>query len=310
MSSATVVISFLSNFAEAIAKLAAAWITGSAALSAEAIHTFADTGDAVLLMVAERESGPPPDDSHPYGYGRSIYTWSLLAALGMFTVGGAVSIMTGLQALGSPRTGENYTLGYIVLAISFVLNVIPFIKAAAEVRRCGDRQELSFLAYLDQTSQSALRAVFAEGVTGTIGVMLAAMGMILHELTGNVAWDAAASITIGVMLCCVAIHLVSRNGQFLLGRAAPARLRDELLTEMLQSPEVQKVTFFYTEYVGADKIAVIGAVAFRGQLTQQELSLRFRSIEKLMMKHPEVVRVVFTLASPAIQGLSPGESTR
>lgn len=282
MSSATVVISFLSNFAEAIAKLAAAWITGSAALSAEAIHTFADTGDAVLLMVAERESGPPPDDSHPYGYGRSIYTWSLLAALGMFTVGGAVSIMTGLQALGSPRTGENYTLGYIVLAISFVLNVIPFIKAAAEVRRCGDRQELSFLAYLDQTSQSALRAVFAEGVTGTIGVML----------------------------CCVAIHLVSRNGQFLLGRAAPARLRDELLTEMLQSPEVQKVTFFYAEYVGADKIAVIGAVAFRGQLTQQELSLRFRSIEKLMMKHPEVVRVVFTLASPAIQGLSPGESTR
>ncbi|MFT8638119.1 MAG: cation diffusion facilitator family transporter [Pseudoclavibacter sp.] len=304
--SASTIVSLSSSLAEAIAKSIAAGLTGSVALFAEAVHTWADTGDALFLIIAEKESAKPADDAHPYGHGRSIYTWSLLAALGMFSIGGVASIMSGIEGIGSKEAGGDYALGYIVLALSLVLNLVPFAQAALDIIRRGRRERMSMLEYLDQTSTTTLRAVFADGLTGVLGTLLAGAGMLAHQLTGNATWDALASIAIGVVLCLVAIRLASRNGQFLLGRPAPGPQRDDILAQLLGDPDIRRVTFLYTEFVGAGQLAVVAAIEVSGERTQDDLALALQDIADRLTDRPEIIRAVTTLSRPSTPSLAVG----
>src|ERR1700712_56418 len=117
----TVVVAFVANALVALAKSVAAVLTGSASILAEAAHSWADTGNEVFLLVANRRSRRPPDEAHPLGHGREAYVWSLVAALGLFVAGAAVSVTRGVQGLFRPEEASDFVVGYVVLGVSFVL---------------------------------------------------------------------------------------------------------------------------------------------------------------------------------------------
>src|SRR5215472_14707500 len=130
----TVLVAFAANVLIAVAKSAAAAVTGSASLVAEAAHSWADTGNEIFLLIADRRSRRPPDRAHPLGYGREAYVWSLFAAIGVFAAGSAVSVAHGIQELIHPEPASHFLIGYLVLGVSFVLEGISFLQSVRQAR--------------------------------------------------------------------------------------------------------------------------------------------------------------------------------
>ncbi len=130
----TVVVAFAANILVALAKSVAALITGSASLVAEAAHSWADAGDEIFLLVADRRSRRAPDERHPFGHGREAYVWSLFAALGLFVAGAAVSVTHGIQELLHPSSADDFAIGNVVLGGSFVLEGISFWRSVSQAK--------------------------------------------------------------------------------------------------------------------------------------------------------------------------------
>src|SRR6266542_5046332 len=141
-SARTVWVALGANFLVGVAKWLAAVVTGSASLLAEAAHSWADTGNEVFLLVANRRSHRPPDRAHPLGYGREAYVWSLLAALGLFVAGAAVSVTHGIQELITPEPATDFVVGYVVLAVSFVLEAGSFRQSLRQAKPAAEALEL------------------------------------------------------------------------------------------------------------------------------------------------------------------------
>src|SRR6266550_6007641 len=130
----TVLVAFTANVLIALAKSAAALVTGSASLVAEAAHSWADSGNEVFLLAANRRARRPADAAHPLGHGREAYVWSLFAALGLFVAGAAVSVTHGVQELIHPEPASHFAVGYVVLALSFVLEGISFLRSVRQAK--------------------------------------------------------------------------------------------------------------------------------------------------------------------------------
>jgi cation diffusion facilitator family transporter len=218
----TVVVALTANALLAVAKSAAAGVTGSAAMVAEAAHSWSDTGNQVFLLVAERTGRRPRDEAHPRGYGRSTYIWSLVAAFGLFSAGAVVSVWHGITELvGEPGRAAS-TANYVVLGLAFLFEGTSFLQARRQVHGKAHRFGLHPLRYVARTSDPTLRAVYFEDSAALIGLVLAGTGIGLHQLTGRHEFDAAGSIAVGLLLAAVAVVLMRRNMDYLLGEGTAA----------------------------------------------------------------------------------------
>jgi len=294
----TVLIAFAANFVVAVAKSVAAVVTGSASMLAEAAHSWADTGNEVFLLIASRRSRRPPDSAHPLGHGREAYVWSLLAALGLFVVGAAVSVTHGVQELSHPSPATDYVVGYVVLAVSFVLEGFSFLRAVGQARRTAALMERDLLGAVMATSDPTLRAVFAEDSAALIGLAIAAVGLGAHELTGSSTPDAVGSILVGILLAAVAMVLIDRNRAFLIGEEANPRLRAAAIRALLAEPEVARVTYLRLEFVGPRVVSVVGDVDLTGDDTESHVAVRLRALEAKLDASPAVAGTVLSLSAP------------
>lgn len=296
--SLTVMLAFGANFLIAVAKTVVAFLTGSAAMVAEAAHSWADTGNEVFLLIGERRSQRAPDPSHPLGYGRSGYVWSMFAAFGLFAVGSAVSVWHGIQSLNAPEEETSYFWAYVVLAVAFVLEGTSFLQALREARTGAAERHQSILAHVKTTSNPVLRSVFVEDSLALVGLIIAALGLFLHQETGHPVWDAIASILVGVVLGVGAILLISRNARFLTGEATSERGRNYLLGLILGHPNVESVSLLHTEWVGADQILVIAAVDLVGDVPESQLQVLLQEVEDRIESESEVSRAILGLTNP------------
>ena len=176
---------FAANTAIATAKGTAAALTGSPALLAETLHTVADTGNEVLLFVAIRRSRHPPDASHPLGYGPERYYWALLAAIGMFLVGGAVSIWDGIRALVHPPELEAFWVGVAVLVVALILDGMSRFVALRQLRRQAARRRQSVRDLLRESPDPTVVTVYLEDTVDVIGALLALIALVVHRVTGS-----------------------------------------------------------------------------------------------------------------------------
>ncbi|MCW2816241.1 MAG: cation diffusion facilitator family transporter [Nocardioides sp.] len=309
----TVLVALVANGLLAAAKSVAALLTGSAAMVAEAAHSWADTGNEVFLLLAERRGHRPRDAEHPRGYGRATYTWSLVAAFGLFSAGAVVSVWHGLTELGAEGGEESFTVNYVVLGIAFVLEGVSFVQASRQVRGEAGRFGLRPLHYVVRTSDPTLRAVFLEDFSALLGIVLAAAAIGLHQATGDPVWDAVGSIAVGVLLAVVAVFLMRRNMDYLVGQASSPALSDHVLTALLGHPEVQRVTYLHLEYVGPRRVFVVAAVDLVGDDTEDHLAVRLRRVESAVETDELIEDAVLTLAQPDDADLRPqalGAGTR
>ena len=294
----TVFLALTANLLIAAAKSVAAALTGSASMTAEAAHSWADTGNEVFLVVANRRSARPPDRAHPLGHGREAYVWSLLAAIGLFVAGGAVSITHGVNELRTPTPADDYLVGYIVLAVSFVLEGTSFLQAVRQARSAARELQRDLIEHVLATSDPTLRAVFAEDAAALAGLLLATAGLAAHQLTGSPVPDAIGSILVGILLVVVAVVLINRNRRFLVGQEADPQVRAAVLRALLNMPEVARVTYLRLEFVGPRMLSIVGDVDLSGDDVESRVAVRLRALEAKACAYPAITAAVFSLSAP------------
>jgi cation diffusion facilitator family transporter len=298
-STRTVWVAFGANLVVAAAKTVASVISGSASMSAEAAHSWADTGNEAFLIVANRRSSRGRDARHPLGHGREAYLWSLLAAVGLFVVGGSVSVWHGVtELIHGASGGENYLIAYIVLGIAFVLEAISLTQALRQLRSEADSLDREVLSHALHTSDPTVRAVFAEDSAALVGIVFAVLGMALHQFTGAAAWDAIGSILIGLLLGVVAVLLIDRNRRFLTGEPGSPELRDAVVTHIERLPEVAKVRWIRLEFVGPRQLFVVASVDLVGDDRESTVARTLRRLERQLEADQYIVDVVLTIADP------------
>lgn len=294
----TVLVAFGANILVAAAKSVAAVVTGSASILAEAAHSWADAGNEIFLLVADRRSRREPDLAHPFGHGREAYVWSLFAALGLFVAGAAVSVTHGIQELMNPEPAGHFAVGYAVLAVSLVLEATSFLQSVRQARPEARSLQRDLIEHVLATSDPTLRAVFAEDAAALAGLLIAAVGLAAHQLTGSPVPDAAGSILVGLLLAAVSIVLINRNRRFLVGEEADPRVRAAALQALLDAPEVARVTYLRLEIVGPRLVSVIGDVDLTGDDREAHLAVRLRALEARIAASPAVAGAVLSLSAP------------
>ncbi len=301
----TVLIAFLANLLIAIAKSIAAAITSSASMLAEAAHSWADAGNEIFLLVADRRSDREPDSRHPMGFGREAYVWSMFAAFGLFTAGAVVSIWRGIQKLIEPEEASNFLVAYVVLAIAFVLEGVSFLRAMTQSRRMAAARDQSITNFVLNTSDPTLRAVFAEDAAALVGITIAVIGIGLHQATGSPTPDAIGSILVGVLLAVIAVFLIDRNRRFLVGEVVRPEIRQQVLGALLERPDIDRITYLHLEYVGPGRLYLVAAVDMAGDDVEPSLAIRLRRVERELEQQDHIEEAVLTLATPDELSITP-----
>jgi cation diffusion facilitator family transporter len=292
----TVVLALAMNALIALAKSVVAVITGSASMVAEAAHSWADAGNEVFLLIAERRAGQKRDTTHPFGYGREAYVWSMFAAFGLFGAGAVVSVWHGISVLGHEEPETSYTWAYAVLAIAFVLESVSFVQATRQTRSEARAHGLRPLKFIANTSNPTLRAVFAEDAAALVGLVIAGLGIFLHQVTGNAVWDAVGSILVGLLLGVVAIFLIGRNRDYLVGQAVRPELWARAFDALHDSPDVERITFLHLEFVGPGRVFLVAAVDLTGDDTESRLADRLAVLGHEIEEHELVELAMVTLS--------------
>ena len=268
----TVFVAFAANLTVAVAKSVAAAVSGSASMTAEAAHSWADTGNQGFLIIANRRSSRPPDAERPLGYGREAYVWSLLAAVGLFVVGGSLSVWRGVsELLDGESSSENYLVAYIVLGIAFILESSSLLQALRQLRSEAARFDIDLLAHVLETSDPT---------------------------TGDAVWDAIGSILVGILLGVVAVVLIDRNRRFLVGEPASPQLREAAIGRLQELPEVAAVRFIRLVFVGPKQLFLVASVDLVGDAVESRVANTLRRLETQLQANPYIVDAVLTIAEP------------
>ncbi|HEY6777079.1 MAG TPA: cation diffusion facilitator family transporter [Thermoleophilaceae bacterium] len=295
----SVLTALAANTAIAVAKGTAAALTGSPALFAETLHTVADAGNEVLLYIAIRRSRHPADASHPFGYGPERYYWALLAAVGMFVVGGAFAIWEGVQGLVHPPELDAFWAGVAVLVIALLLDGTSRLVAGRQLRLQAARRELSVREFVRETPDPTVLTVFLEDTIDVLGAALALVAIVLHRVTGSGVPDALGSIVIGCLLCYLASRLATRNRQLLTNQSVPDRYVQRLRARLEAEPAVRAVTRLDAVYLGPAEVLVAADVEMSDRLTGGEVAgVLSRLRADLGRDVPAIARFYLTPVAP------------
>jgi len=245
------------NFAIFIAKLAAAIITGSGAMLAEAVHSLADCGNQGLLLFGMRQAKRPPSDEHPLGWGKALYFWSFLVAILLFSMGGMFSIYEGLHKLSHPEPLRWAWLAVGVLGFGIVVECVSFAACLREVNKL--RAGRSYWQWFRQSRSSELIVIFGEDLAALLGLVAALGAVLLTMLTGNPLFDALGTLSIGALLIVIAVLIAVEVKGLLIGQGIDPHERQRLLDFLHAQPEISGVLNLLTLQMGSDVLLSVKA---------------------------------------------------
>ncbi|ULU24519.1 cation diffusion facilitator family transporter [Dyella terrae] len=252
-----VLLALGANFAIFLSKLVAALITGSGAMLAEAVHSLADCGNQGLLLLGMRQAERPPSDEYPLGWGRALYFWSFLVAILLFSVGGMFSIYEGIHKLSHPEPLKWPWLAIGVLSFGVVAESISMHGCLKEVNKARDGRSL--WRWFHETRSSELLVIFGEDLAALLGLAVALVAVLATMITGNLFYDAAGTIVIGVLLVVVAVVVASEVKDLLIGQGVEPKRREELIAFINARPEVDVVLNVITLQMGPDVMVAVKA---------------------------------------------------
>ncbi|MEO8843525.1 MAG: cation diffusion facilitator family transporter [Kofleriaceae bacterium] len=290
-STSEVIKSLVVNITIAVAKGIAAVISGSGAMLAETLHSFADCGNQVLLLVGARSSKRPADVKHPLGYGRAMYFYSFIVALLLFFGGGVFSVGEGVEKILHPEAVEDIGIAVGILVFSFFLEGWSLWGNVREInKRRGDKP---FVRYLKDTTDSDLIIVFGENSAAVVGLLFALAALVLAKETGDGRWDGVGSLSIGLVLLGVATFLGREVKSLLVGEAADASLVKvcEELADL--DPNVDKVLRVLTLQQGPGEIVIAMKLKMREGMVTNELVEAINEYERALKRRVPEVRWSF-----------------
>ncbi len=253
-----IVAAFLANVGIAIAKVIAFAITGSTSMMAEAIHSFADTGNQGLLFLGGARAKRPADEQHQFGHGAERYFWAFVVALVLFSLGALFSLYEGIQKLIHPHELESPAVAFVVLAVAVVLESLSLRTARRE--SAPHRGSLSWWQFIRRTKTPELPVVLLEDVGALCGLVFAFIGLGLATITGETRYDAIGSIAIGLLLGAIAIVLAIEMKSLLIGESAGRKVDAAIAAAIQSGPEVRHLIHLRTLQLGPDELLVAAKV--------------------------------------------------
>lgn len=279
------------NAGIALTKTVAALITASSSMLAEAIHSFADCGNQLLLLLGMKRAKAPPTELHPLGYGKVSYFWSFLVALLLFSVGGLFSVYEGSHKLLHPEPLRHPWVAIVVLSVGVVLESFSLYGALVELK--PSRGSRSLYRWFRETRQSELMVVVGEDIAALLGLVVALLFVILAMLTGNPAFDAVGSIVIGVLLITIALMITLEIKSLIIGESADEEFKTRLKDFFAANyPNVQLLNLI-TQHHGPDIILAIKAKFLRWPKDSRVLVDAINAIEKALRQNFSSVRFIF-----------------
>jgi cation diffusion facilitator family transporter len=276
------------NVAVAVTKLAAAAITGSAAMFSEAVHSIVDCGNEGLLLYGYRRASRRPDLVHPFGYGRELYFWSFIVALMLFALGAGVSIYQGVHHVIAPEPIRHAGISYVVLGLSFLFEGASWIVAWRSFSLV--RGDVPFWTAFRQSKDPPAFMVLFEDTAALIGILIAAAGIFAAQWFDKPVFDGIASILIGLVLAIVATLLAVESKSLLIGERATPALVEAICRLAQEQPGVLRANSALTAQLAPDQAMMALSIEFDPALRTHEIEACVARIEESVRQaHPNVV---------------------
>ena len=279
------------NLGIAVTKFIAFLITGSASMLAESVHSLADTGNQVLLLVGRRRSRRAGTEQHPFGFGLESYFYAFVVAVVLFTVGALFSVYEGIHRIAHPEKVTDPVVALAVLAVAIVLESLSLrtalAAAASELRSRGLRR------FIQQAKAPELPTVLLEDMAALTGLFVALIGVTMATITGNGRWDGAGSLAIGVVLGLVAVVLAIEMKSLLIGEAATADTERAVVTALEDGPELEQVIHLRTLHLGPDSLLIAAKVAVRPQASGSAIARAIDTAEQRVRAAVPIAQVIY-----------------
>ena len=286
-----IIAALLANLGIAATKFIAYVFSGSASMLAESVHSLADSGNQLLLIIGGRRARREASPEHPFGYGRSRYVYAFIVSVVLFTVGGVFSIYEGLDKLSHPHELTNVWLPILVLSIAIVLESFSLATAVRESKKVKGKQ--SWMAFIKHAKAPELPVVLLEDLAALLGLFFALCGVGLSVITGNPIFDAYGTLAIGALLVVVAVILGLEMGSLLIGEGAQADEVAAIRQALLSTQGVTAVIHMKTLYVGPEELMVAAKIGIQANSSGQEIAAIINAAEKAMREKLPVARLIY-----------------
>lgn len=288
-----IIISMGGNIGISLAKFLAAAFTGSAAMMAEAVHALVDITHELLLLLGVRQAQAPADDRFPYGQGKAVYFWGLIAVI-FFTVGGAFAFFNGVEQLLHPEPVETNWIAYAILIIALVLNSVALVEALQQFNRT--KGKTPFAVAIRGTKDPSMRILIFQNGLDIVGELLVICGMLLFQLTGNLYFDAVAGMAIGVMLVVAALWQAAQIKGLLIGESADEHIIQGIRELARSHAEIREVEEISTLHMGPECIVVNLRARFVDATYAYEIDQVTHSLERGIGERFPLVKFVYVKA--------------
>ena len=296
----TLLIAFAANLGIAVSKFVAAAFTGSSAMLTEGIHSVVDSLNQILLLWGRRQSRKPADARHPFGYGRELYFWSFVVAVLVFALGAGVSIYEGVLHIMAPEEAVSPIVAYAVLAFAFLLEGGSTLAAFREFREA--KGGMGWFQAVRHSKDPPAFIVLLENGAAMAGILVAAAGVALSQLTGNPFFDGAASVAIGLILGVTALVLAIESKALLIGEAADPELVDSIRAAADMEEGIVGVGHILTVHSSPDQITVMMSADFEDSITAGEVERIIARIEaRVEARWPIVKRLYIRPQQDAVR---------
>jgi cation diffusion facilitator family transporter len=250
-----VIAALLANLGIAIAKFVGFFITRSASMLAEGVHSVADSGNQALLLLGQRRSRREPTPEFPFGYGRERYFWAFVVALILFSLGGMFAIYEGVRKIRDPHEIQSAAVAIGILAVAIGLEVLSFRTAVIEGRR-AKAPTMTWWAFIRRSKQPELPVVLLEDLGALVGLVIALVAVSVSVITDNPLWDGYGTLSIGVLLVLIAVFLAVEMKSLLIGEAASTADRQKITAAIKAEPSVTRLIHLRTQHIGPDELLV------------------------------------------------------
>lgn len=306
-----IIAAFLANMGIALAKFAAWALSGSASMLAEAVHSVADSGNQLLLLLGGRRAKRAADQAHPFGYGRERFVYAFVVSIILFSIGGVFSIYEGVNKLSHPHMLTNWWIPVGVLVIAIVLESFSLRTAVREsnhVRLPGQ----SWVSFVRHSKAPELPVVLLEDVGALVGLCFALFGVGMTVITGNPLFDALGTLMIGVLLVAIAIILGIETKSLLVGEGASEADHRAIVAAIESGPEIEKIIHIKTLYLGPDELLVAAKLGFVSNRSLREVAEDIDVIEARVRAAVPSATVLYLepdVYRPELEGARPATDT-